>query len=136
MKNNRKKIVFYLIIATVILLFIIVLIGLKSFENNRVYKDDITVQIPNSEKLLVIKEWTFMLGSGADIYIVDNGNEYMLGSTGGGDDGYCPFENGEYDIINNGNGTVTVKYFFGQSSEETGEPIWKENTFDISYFEK
>jgi len=46
-----------------------------------------------------------------------------LGEAGGGDDGYCPFENGQYEIINNGDDIFTIKWY--------NFYIWEEATFNI-----
>ena len=38
------------------------------------------------------------MGSGAEIYYKEGGKLTLLGTTTGGDDGYCPFAAGEYTL--------------------------------------
>lgn len=92
------------------------------------YKDDIIVTVPDSDETLVIKEWTFLLSSGAEIYLQKDNRLILLGETDGADDGYCPFADGKYQIINNKDGTITVKWLFN-IAEDT--EIWHEKQFDI-----
>jgi len=93
------------------------------------YADKI-VEVPDSAIKLVIKEWRWLNGSGAYIYIQnDDDTETLLGETIGGGDGYCPFHDGKYEIINNGDQTITVKWYFDSDSNDD---IWREKTFNIS----
>ena len=70
--------------------------------SNREYYDDIVIELQDREGVLVIKEWEFLLGSGAEIYYrYKDQKTILLGKTVGGDDGYCPFKNGNYEITQN-----------------------------------
>ena len=70
--------------------------------SNREYYDDIVIELQDREGVLVIKEWEFLHGSGAEIYYRYKGQKpILLGKTVGGDDGYCPFKNGNYEITQN-----------------------------------
>ena len=92
---------------------------------SRNYRDDIVVELENTDLTLVIKEWYWGLGSGATIYYIDErGREKELtNKVGGGDDGFCPFANGEYEIIENGDGTITVKWYNGA--------VWREKIVEL-----
>ena len=65
---------------------------------DREYLPDLTVSLEDRPGQIVIKEWRFLLGSGAEIYYKDGGKLTLLGSAGGGDDGYCPFADGKYTL--------------------------------------
>ena len=72
------------------------------FGFEREYYDDIVITLQDREGVLVIKEWEFLHGSGAEIYYRYKGQKpILLGKTVGGDDGYCPFKKGNYEIIQN-----------------------------------
>lgn len=59
-----------------------------------------------------------------DIYYLNKkGKKVKLGEAGGGDDGYCSFADGQYEIINNGDGTFTIKW--------SNFYIWEESSFNI-----
>lgn len=75
--------------------------------SNREYFDDIVIELQNREGVLIIKEWEFLHGSGAEIYYRYKGQKpILLGKTVGGDDGYCPFKNGNYEITQNADSIV------------------------------
>lgn len=79
----------------------------------RDFKEDIIIDIPNLEASLIIREWKFLLGSGAEVYYKPtNGKAFMLGTAGGGDDGYTPFADGEYTVKFQENG-VNISWYFG-----------------------
>lgn len=74
---------------------------------NREYFDDIVIELQDREGVLIIKEWEFLHGSGAEIYYRYKGQKtILLGKTVGGDDGYCPFKNGNYEITQNADSIV------------------------------
>ena len=84
-------------------LLIFSLLILSSCSNplgSREYYEDLYVDVPDTSYQLVIKEWNYLLGSGADVYFVDPTNQDLLflGNLSGGDDGYCPFKDGKYSI--------------------------------------
>ena len=85
------------------------------------YNEDISVKLPDSDVQLVIKEWRTLKTSGAYIYVKEPIGKTLIGSTWGGDDGYCYFENGGYEIVNNGDGTFTIILRDSTNSEEHRE---------------
>ncbi len=110
--------------------FCILLVGLVLLfagcqPSEREYHPDITLQLEKRDAELVVREWRYLMGSGADIYFRRAGEMVLLGSTTGGDDGYCPFAHGKYSVVENGD-TVTVKWLF-QSASDT----WKEIEFAL-----
>ena len=130
-KKNKKKVIHIIVwscvgvISTLILLFCVYLAILSSWSSDKYYRDDIVVELENTDLTLVIKEWSWGLGSGATIYYIDErGREKELtNKVGGGDDGFCPFANGEYEIIENGDGTITVKWYNGA--------VWREKIVEL-----
>lgn len=93
--------------------------------SGREYNDDITVLLPDRDGVLVIREWSVLLGSGAEVYY-DYGwrAPILLGQTSGADDGYCPFEAGEYRITQEED-AVTLAW------RATDAGVWRSATFDL-----
>ena len=63
-----------------------------SFGLERGYNDDIHVELESRQAEIIIREWHFLLGSGAEIYYKTDDEEILLGQLAGGDDGFCPFK--------------------------------------------
>lgn len=83
---------------------------------SRAYKEDISIQLETQQAEIVIREWTYLLGSGAEIYYKKEGKEVMMGQLSGGDNGFCPFEAGQYSINVDGNKLIIEWSRFPQSS--------------------
>ncbi len=105
----------------IILLLTVVLPGCKSTE--REYLPDISVPLEYGSAEIVIKEWRFLLGSGAEIYYKQGSLMTLLGKTTGGDDGYCPFAAGKYTVALEDN-TLLVRWHFSGDT-------WKEQRFSL-----
>lgn len=91
--------------------------------SEREYKDDLIVLLEGDERL-IIREWSFLLGSGAEVYYQRGDQDpVLLGQTGGGDDGACPFSMGQYEIVREGD-TVLIKWLFRDG-------IWRSKTFEL-----
>lgn len=96
----------------------------------REYREDLVVPLEEGPDAVVIKEWSFLLGSGADVYYRKGEEDpVLLGTTSGADDGFCPFENGLYEITKEGN-TVRVSWCFDPGHGED-RSFWRSKTFDI-----
>lgn len=107
----------------VLLLSVILTLFTGCNTSGREYLEDLIVELGADEKL-IIKEWSFLLGSGAEIYYQqENQKPVLLGQTDGGDDGACPFSLGQYEITRDGN-TVTVKWHFDAD-------VWRSKTFEL-----
>lgn len=119
MNNIVKR---YILAAAVCLMILFTFSGCGS---NRNYLDDIHIQLekPESE---IIREWTFLLGSGAEIYYKDAKKQIMLGQLSGGDDGYCAFKDGRYPVEVDGS-KLTIKW----CSVPSASIPWKEQTFEL-----
>lgn len=76
---------------------------------------------------IVIKEWRFLQGSGAEIYYRQGEQLTQLGNTTGGDDGYCPFADGKYSLSVEGDALRVRWSFRGETQQDT----WKEATFSL-----
>ena len=94
---------------------------------DRDYLDDIVIELDEQDAEIIIREWQFLLGSGAEIYYRKNGKMEMLGQTSGGDDGYCPFADGRYAVTLDGS-TLLVRWYFNTVN---GEEIWREQTITL-----
>lgn len=94
----------------------------------RDYYDDIRIPVEEYGGEIVIKEWSYLLGSGAEIYFKkDGGKEELLGKLSGGDNGYCPFEDGKY-TANVENGVLTLEWC--KFSGDKDKP-WETNSFEL-----
>lgn len=77
---------------TVIVVCLLLLLFLSSCGFDREYNEDIVIQSAEHDAEIVIKEWSFLLGSGAEIYFRVGTKETLLGKLQGGDNGFCPFK--------------------------------------------
>ncbi len=68
-----------------------------------------------------------MLGSGAEIYFKKNNELTLIGKTTGGDDGFCPFKEGQYSIEITDD-TVTVSWSRHHSDEKTN---WATDSYQL-----
>lgn len=127
MSKINKRNAFIAVVSCLIMLFIFCGCSFALLE--REYYDDIHVQLETRHAEIIIKEWSWGLGSGAEIYYKADGKEIKLGSLSGGDDGYCPFKEGFYQITEDGN-TVTFKWCFTPSDTNQTDN-WKSKTFEL-----
>ena len=106
------------ILLAIILIICILLPSCSEPLGGREYMDDLYIDIPDTEYQLLIKEWRYLLGSGAEVYLVEDANKKPthLGDITGGDDGFCPFQSGKYNITYD-DGTVTLCWSFDGSDE-------------------
>ena len=92
------------------------------------YETKITIEIPDSEDVIIIKEWAFLLGSGAEIYYK---KPYRfateIGTTSGADNGYCPFKNGEYSYAIHED-SIYIRW---RTSWRQNTQNWKSKTFEF-----
>ena len=92
----------------------------------REYYDDIYITLQDESEKLIIKEWSFLLGSGSEVYYQKSDDDpILLGKTTGGNDGFCPFKEGLYEITQDGR-SVTVKWCFNPSMS-----ILRSETFEL-----
>ncbi len=128
----KKGVIYYMnqkssIIIAALLLFCVMLFPSSCSSDSREFKEDIVIPLEGNEGELVIKEWSFLLGSGAEIYYREGEKTVLLGKTTGGDDGYCPFANGKYYTEFNGD-SVKIRWLFNTDSHSE---YWKEDIFTI-----
>lgn len=112
-------------------LFLVVLflclVGCNSTE--REYYEDIVIDLQDSVEKIIIKEWRYLQGSGAEVYYQnDDADPVLLGKTTGGDNGFCPFKEGLYEITQDGR-SVTVKWCFNPSDKDKSN--WRNKTFEL-----
>ena len=99
-----------------LLLLALALVSCQNPLGDREYMEDLYIEIPDSANKLLIREWTYLLGSGAEVYWVSSDEEktVLLGKLTGGDDGYCPFNDGKYNVSFAGD-RVTFSWSFNGS---------------------
>lgn len=112
------------LILLLLLAMLIVLSGCSS--DTRDYRPDLVVPLADYPGQIVIKEWQFLLGSGAEIYYQLDGKLTQLGNIAGGDDGYCAFADGKYSLQTEGN-TLTVRWVFRSDAGD----VWREEQFTL-----
>ncbi len=116
------------ILLVTALLFAIGAVGCNT--TGREYHEDIVITLQESSDKLIIKEWCYLLGSGAEVYYQkDNTEPVLLGKTTGGDDGFCPFKEGLYEIKQDGN-ILTVAWCFNPADND--KTNWRSETFDLT----
>lgn len=98
-------------------------------KSNREYLDDIIISLEDDSGELIIREWRFLHGSGAEVYYRCNEKTTLLGRCSGADDGYCPFRAGLYRISQDGR-NVTVRWYFDTVNNEQ---IWREKVFQLPF---
>lgn len=108
-------------------ILVLALVGCAPME--REYHADLVIALQDPSEQLHIKEWSFLQGSGAEIYYQKDGAELvLLGRTTGGDDGFCPFQEGLYEVTQDG-GALTVRWCFQPSDKDKSH--WNSERFDL-----
>ncbi len=101
------------------------------FERN--YREDVYIDVPDSDLTLVVKQWYWLHGGGVEFYYVKERkilkDKYIDLGQDTLDSAYYPFETGEYEVINNQNGTFTVRW--NKHPSNTSPQHWSEITFDF-----
>ena len=91
------------------------------------YHSDITVSIPNSQVILLLREFSSFFSWGVEIYYLDeNGSEVLIEKIEFDNSSHAPFSNGDFEIINNNDNTFSVR---AGDSEDKGK--WINQVFDI-----
>lgn len=114
------------IVACIVTISIFPLLGACA-NSERDYHEDVCVQLSDRNAEIVIREWEFLLGSGAEIYYRQNGKTTLLGQISARDGTYCPFQDGKYSIAVDGN-TLLIKWAFRYSDPENE---WREESFAL-----
>ena len=111
---------FRLIIFLVLLCSFITLTSCSNPLGEREYLADLYIDLPGTEHQLLIKEWRYLLGSGEEVYFVSSSAKkpQLLGKLTGGDDGYCPFNDGKYEISCS-EGVLSLSWSFDGSDNYT-----------------
>ena len=92
------------------------------------YNSDITVSIPNSQTILLLREFSSFFSWGVEIYYLDeNGSEVLIEKVGFDNSSISPFSDGNFEIINNDDNTFSVR-----AAKDTQEERWLiDKTFDL-----
>lgn len=116
-----------LILLCLVMTAVLCLVGCG--DSGREYHPDVTVALQDPSEKLIIKEWCFLSGSGADIYYQkDDSPPVLLGKTTGADDGFCPFKQGLFEVEQN-RSAVTVKWCFDPS--DNNKDNWRTKVFEL-----
>ena len=91
------------------------------------YHSDIKVSIPNTQVILILREFSHLFSWGVEIYYLDeNGSEILIEKIEFDGSSQSPFSNGDFEIINNNDNTFSVR---AGDSEDKGK--WIDQVFDI-----
>lgn len=94
----------------------------------RDYREDLVIELQDPSEKIIVKEWSFLLGGGAEIYYQKGiGFPVLLGNTST-DDGFCPFQEGLYEIQQDDR-QITVKWCFDYVY--THKANWESETFEL-----
>lgn len=122
MNNITKRRTLIVAICCLIMLF-----TFSGCNSKREYNDDIHIQLTEHSGEIVIREWSYLLGSGAEVYYKDEGKEVLLENLLGGDDGFCPFKEGLYAVSVEDN-KLTVEWCRLPNSDRDS---WEKKILDI-----
>lgn len=122
MCNLTKRNVSIVLVSCLIISFIFVGCAPK-----REYHEAIHIPLETHQAEIIIKEWSYLLGSGAEVYYKDGNKEILLGNLLGGDDGFCPFKEGLYSVAVDDN-ELTIQWCKFPNSEREN---WEEKTFAL-----
>lgn len=122
MSNITKKTVLIVALSCLIILFTFSGCDLK-----REYNDDIRIQLAEYNAEIVIREWSYLLGGGTEVYYKDEDKYILLGNLLGGDDGFCPFKEGLYSVSVDDN-KLTIEWCRFPNSERDS---WEKKIFEI-----
>ena len=131
---KKVRIILIVIGAVLItaLIFISVLFICLQHFFTRDYLDDIEIVAPAGDYSLVVKEWGFLLGGGAEIYYKKDDNLKLLGELHT-DDVVHPFHLNMY-TIQWGEGKITIHYYSGTLAENAeDENTWRFKTFEADH---
>ena len=121
-KLTSKHIIPIAVVCILVLALIALCIVISVIEpvGGREYLPDLYVEVPDTEYVLLIKEWRYLQGSGEEVYLVSPSGEKttLLGKLTGGDDGYCPFADGKYEVRYE-DGAVLLSWSFNGKPELT-----------------
>jgi len=120
--------------ALLVVIFLIVLLILGGCIINRInrlngreYLDDIHIPLEDRQAEIIIKEWRWLLGSGEEVYYKDDDKKILLGQLWGGDDGFCPFKEGQYSVTVD-DGKLTIEWCSIPGNKAIP---WSKKTFDL-----
>ena len=122
MSNITKKTALIISLSCLIILFTI-----SGCDSQREYNDDILIPLKEHQAEIVIREWSFLLGSGAEVYYRDENKDILLGNLLGGDDGFCPFQEGLYEVMFDDN-QLTIEWCRFPNNERDS---WETKTFEL-----
>ncbi len=111
--TDKKKKIYFIVACVIVLIFVVYFIMLDyalSSWSEKDYLPPITINVPDSDVVLVVKEWRkFPSSCGSDIYVLQDGKERYLAHIKGGYDAHNYFKSGTYNVIDNGDGSITVQ---------------------------
>ncbi len=105
MSNTKKRNVWIVVTGCFIMLFLLSSCKKDSFWD-RTYLDDLHVPLETRDAEIIIREWHWLMGSGEEVYYKYGGEEILLGTLHGGDDGFCPFNAGIYSVTEDGDNLI------------------------------
>ena len=99
MKKSIK--ILLIILSVIVVLGALMFLFKDHLFLGRDYEEDLYIDVPGTEYQILVKEWSFLMGVGQEVYFVEDSwwkRDTKLGQLNGGGDGYLPFANGDYKI--------------------------------------
>lgn len=96
-------------------------------DNGREYYEDIHIPLETRQAEIIIREWSFLLGSGEEVYYKDGKKTILLGRLSGADDGFCPFKEGLYSVTVD-ESKLTIKWCAAPSNSTIP---WEKAVFEL-----
>lgn len=127
MNNITKRIAIIAGISCLVVVGFLAIMFVSDDSFDREYLDDIHIQVETRQAEIIIREWRFLLGSGAEVYYKEGRKEILLGNLSGGDNGYCPFKEGQYSVEFEDN-KVIIEW---DSKPSNNEIPWKKEIFEL-----
>jgi len=118
--SNKKKCLIAVAVFLVLLVIVFFVLWIEYGTLKREYLPDIAIPLEEGE--LVVREWGFLVGGGAEFYYRKEGKKKLqLLGQGSTCDLYHPFEEGSYTVMQQGN-EIFVRYCYRPKDPE----IWHE----------
>ena len=127
MSNTTKRIALIAGISCLVIVGFLAIMFISDDSFDREYYDDIHIQLESHQAEIIIREWSFLLGSGAEVYYKEGRKEILLGNLSGGDNGYCPFKEGQYSVEFEDN-KVIIEW---DSKPSNNEIPWEKEVFEL-----
>ena len=133
MMTKKKKWISIAIVAILLIvlwvIFMIYVMGAVRFSQSVEHSEDVYIDVPDSDLTVVAKHGQW-LDSWVDFYYVDENGEHVRLPYVVFRASYNPFATGDYEVINNQDGTFTIRWS-NHNNPIPPKNTWGEVTYDF-----